>query len=268
MKLKVVDSNSNEKGQVDLPVQFSEPLRQDLIQRAVLALQSRRRMSYGAKPDAGKRAVTEISRRRRDYKASYGKGISRVPRKVMAKSGAQFTWEGAFAPGTRGGRRAHPPKSYKQQEEHINKKENRKAILSAISATIVSDVVKARGHKVPQGYPFALDASVESIEKAKQAKDMLLKLNLKDELERCSVKKIRAGRGKLRNRKYVKKVGPLIVVSKPCKLEKACKNLPGVDVKNVHSINAEILAPGAHPGRLTLWTAEALSIMKEKKLFM
>lgn len=268
MKLKIVDSNFQEKGQIELPEQFKQPVREDLIQRAVLALQTRRRHPYGAMPEAGERAVTEISRRRREYKGSYGKGISRVPRKIMARSGSQFTWEAAFVSGTRKGRRAQPPKSEKNHVEKINKKENRKALISAISATVIPEFVAKRGHKVPQGYPFALDSGVQEISKTKDALSMLSKLNLGAELERCDVNKIRAGRGKMRNRKYIRKTGPLIVVSKPCKLQKACENIPGVQVKNVFSINAELLAPGTQPGRLTLWTSEALNIMKEKKLFM
>ncbi len=268
MKLKIVDSNSQEKGQIEMPEQFSQPVRYDLIQRAVLAVQTVGRQSYGAMPEAGERVVAKLSRRRRDYKGSYGKGISRVPRKTMARSGSQFTWEGAFAPGTRKGRRAHPPKSGKILIEKINKKEKKKAIRSAISATIIPNIVSERGHKVPKSYPFILDTSAEEIVTTKQALDMLNKLDFGAELSRCADRKIRAGRGKMRNRKYISKVGPLIVVSKPCKLQKACSNIRGVDVQNVASINAEFLAPGTKPGRLTLWTADAVKMMKEKKLFM
>jgi large subunit ribosomal protein L4e len=268
MKLKIVDSNFNEKGTLDMPEQFKQEVREDLIQRAVLALQTVRRQSYGAMPEAGERAVAKLSRRRRDYKTSYGKGISRVPRKILARQGSQFTWEGAFAPGMRKGRKAHPPKSGKDYVEKINKKERRKAIASAISATVLPELVKLRGHKLPKDYPFVLDSSVEGLSTTKQAVAMLEKLNLSDEMQRCSGKKIRAGKGKMRNRKYIRKIGPLIVVSKPCKLQEACSNIPGVDVQNVMSINAEFLAPGTKPGRLTLWTADAVKLMKEKKLFM
>ena len=48
-----------------------------------------------------------------------------------------MNWVGAFAPGTVGGRRAHPPKSEKIWSKKINKKENAKAIRSAISATLL-----------------------------------------------------------------------------------------------------------------------------------
>jgi len=267
MKIQVLDLTGKKIGEQELPSQFNEPVRNDLIQRAVLALQTKRRNPYGAKPTAGKRVVTEISRRRRDYKASYGRGISRVPRKVLSRSGAHFNWEGAFAPGTKGGRRAHPPKAEKNQIEKINKKENKKAIKSAISASIIKDIVKQRGHKVPDNYPFIVEDKFENLKKTQEVKSALEKLNLKDELERCSKIKIRAGKGKMRNRKYVVKKGPLIVVSKPCALVKACSNILGIDITNVQSLNAEYLAPGSAPGRLTLYTQSAIKEIKEKNLF-
>jgi large subunit ribosomal protein L4e len=267
MKLSILSIAGQKVGEHELPAQFSEQLRRDLIQRSVLALQTRRMNRYGAKPTAGKRVVTELSRRRRKYKSSYGKGISRVPRKVLSRSGAHFNWEGAFAPGTRKGRRAHPPKSGKNLIEKINRKENKKAIRSAIAASILKDIVEKRGHKTPGNYPFIVEDKIEAIKKTKEIKTVLEKLKLNEELERCSIVKIRAGRGTMRNRKYVRKKGPLIVVSKKCSLQKACSNITGLDVVNVVSLNTEHLAPGSEPGRLTVWTLGAVKELEEKKLF-
>ena len=47
----------------------------------------------------------------------------------------------------------------------------------------------------------------------------------------------------------------------------AAKNIPGVDVVEVKSLNAELLAPGAKPGRLTLWSSAAIEVMGKEKLF-
>jgi large subunit ribosomal protein L4e len=71
-------------------------------------------------------------------------------------------------------------------------------------------------------------------------------------------RKIRAGKGKRRGRKMKQAVGPLIVVVDNKGLAEAAGNIPGVDVVTVNGLNAEILAPGAHPGRLTLWTNGAI----------
>ena len=76
MKADILNMEGKKTKSIDLPPQFSEAIRKDLIKRAVLSIQSNTRQSYGAKPDAGKRASAELSRRRRKYRGSYGHGIS------------------------------------------------------------------------------------------------------------------------------------------------------------------------------------------------
>ncbi len=268
MELTVYSLEKKQEGKIQLPSQFEEPINQDVISRSVITLQRNRRQPYGAKPGAGTRVSAQVSRRRRKYRGSYGKGISRVPRKIMSKRGSQFNWQGALMPGTVKGRRAHPPKSYEEQFKKINKKENRKAIRSALSATLVPELVAKRGSIAPEGYPFAVSDSISSIDKTKTIKQALEKLGLQQELIRASRKTLRAGKGKSRGRKYDKKTGPLIVVSEKCQLQKAAANIPGVDVVIVKNLNTELLAPGAVPGRLTIFTPSAMSKMKSEKLFM
>ena len=194
---KLYSVQGTELNSISLPEQFDEELNQDLIKRAVLAVQQNSRKRYGAFEDAGKRPSAKLSKRRRNYRGSYGKAISRVQRKIMWKRGAQFGWEGAFAPGTRGGRKAHPPKPEKIFSVKINKKERRKAIRSAIAATAMKELVSTR-HKLPKvnALPIILESKFESFNKTKNVKELLLKLGFKDELKRIDKKKIRAGKGK------------------------------------------------------------------------
>ena len=266
MKLRILDANKAVVGEMKLPQQFEEEFRPDMIHRAVLAIQSHYRQPYGASHLAGKRASAKLSRRRRDYRGSYGFGISRVPRKIMSRRGTRMNWVGAFAPGMVGGRRAHPPKSEKIQHKKINEKERIKAIRSAISATVSKDVVAKRGHIIPNDFPFLIDEKFEHISKTKDIFDSLVRLGFAEELSRVEQKKIRPGKGKSRGRKYKKKKGPLIVVSSKQKLN-AASNIPGIDVVDVKSLNAELLAPGGNPGRLTLWTAAAINIMEKEQLY-
>ena len=121
--MKIIDLKGKETGKKDLPKQFKEDIRPDLIKRAFLAIQSHKRQAYGSAPEAGKRASAKLSRRRHKYKGAYGHGISRVPRKILNRSGTRFSWVGAVAPHMVGGRRAHPPKADKIIEQKINKKE-------------------------------------------------------------------------------------------------------------------------------------------------
>ena len=53
-------------------------------------------------------------------------------------------------------------------------------------------------------------------------------------------------------------VGPLIIISEDRGLQEAAANMPGLDVALVNALNAELLAPGTHPGRLTVWSHSAL----------
>lgn len=268
MKLKILTKEGTEKGNQDLPSQFNETVRLDIIKRAVLSLKSIRRQKYGAAPEAGMRSSSILSKRRRKYRGMYGHGISRTPRKIMSSRGTQFNWVGAFAPNTVGGRRAHPPKAEKEWAQKINKKERRKAIRSALAATVNKELVIERGHVVPDNYPFVLESGLESLDKTKQVIEFLKKVGFEKELIRAGEKRIRAGRGKLRGRKYKKKKGPLIVISRECKLEKAAKNIPGIDIVKVNALNAELLAPGAVAGRATLFTQAALEKLEKEKLFM
>lgn len=268
MKLNVISAKGEKLKQVEMPEQFNEELRADIIKRAVLAIQSHNRQRYGAAPMAGKRASAKLSRRRRDFKGSYGLGISRVPRKIMSRNGTRMNWTGAFAPGMVGGRRAHPPKSSKSWDEKVNKKENRKAIRSALAATLIKEIVQSRGHKVPENYPFLMDSSIENTGKTKEIKNILQTIGATADLERADVRKIRAGKGKLRNRKYKTRTGPLLVVSDKCELLKSARNIPGVEIIEIKNINAELLAPGCNPGRLTLYTDAAIEKLKKEKLFM
>ncbi len=268
MKLSILNEQKHKIGEAELPSQFSEEFRPDLICRAVRSLQSNARQPYGTNPEAGLRHSSKLSKERRHYRGCYGFGISRVNRKILSRRGTRMSWVGAFSPQTRGGRRAHPPKAEKIWDQKINQKENRKAIRSAISATVNRQLVEKRGHKIPAEYPFVIDASLEKTAQTKSLQKVLLSLGFSSELERAAEKKIRAGKGKVRGRKYKQKKSILIVTSEECPIMKAAKNIGGVEAVQVKALNAEVLAPGAHPGRVTLWTKKALEVIEKEKLFL
>jgi large subunit ribosomal protein L4e len=267
-KLKIFTKENSEAGSIELPQQFSEEVRTDLIARSIFAIQAANRQPYGGFGDAGMRASAKLSRRRRDYRGSYGKGISRVPRKIMTRRGRNMSWVGAVSPGTVGGRRAHPPKPFSQWDQKVNVVENRKAIRSALAATMHKETVSARGHLVPPAFPFLIDNDFESIVKTSDLEAALVKLGFGQELERAGVKRIRAGRGKSRGRRYKTPTSILFVVANDSlPLVKAVSNLPGAEVVAVHRVNAELLAPGTHAGRLTLYTKAAVERLASEGLF-
>jgi len=268
MEIKILNLKKVSEGKIELPMQFNEFVRTDLIARSVIAFQLSKRQPYGAHPTAGERVSSQVSRRRRAYRGAYGKGISRVPRKVLSRRGSQMFWQGALAPGTVKGRRAHPPTVDQIWVKKINKKENSKSIRSALTATMQRTYVEKRGHIVPENYPFLVSDSITSLDKTKNVKQTLETLGFGAELKRTARKTIRAGRGKTRGRKYIRKIGPLIIVAERCALQKAAANIPGAEVVLVNKLNTELLAPGAVPGRLALFTPSAINKIKSENLFV
>lgn len=267
MKLPIYNTKNQKTGEKQLPLQFKEAVRTDLITKAVLAIQLRRKQVYGAHPMAGKNTSVRLSKRRRDYRGSYGKGQSRIPRKVMTRRGTQFNMDAAFAPGTVKGRRAHPPKSEKKIIAELNSKEELKALRSALGATLSKEMLQKRNHLFPDSFPFLLADEFEEITKTKKLFEAMKLLGFEEELKRTKKRKIRAGKGKMRGRKYSDKKGPLIIVSKNCPLSKSGKNIKGCNVVQIRNLTCEDLAPGTQAGRLALFTESAINALEREKLF-
>ena len=250
MKVPVVNLQNENTGEVTVPQVFSTPVRHDVIKRAVIALQSTKFQPQGRDPMAGKRTTAESR--------GTGHGIARVPR-LKGSSRA------AFGVSIVGGHAAFPPLSEKVIVKRINKKEKRLAIRSGIAATAVKELVEKRGHKVQKvdTLPIVVSDELESLEKTRDVKEFLTALEVWSDVERADKKTIRAGKGKMRGRKYKKGKGPLIVVGEDNGIGFAARNLPGVEVTDVYGLNAELLAPGAHPGRLVIWTQSAIEQLDE-----
>lgn len=244
---KVFNLEGKAVGKIDLPTVFATPLRPDVIKRAVLAMQSNRLQPQGRDRMAGKRTTAESR--------GTGQGIARLPRRKTGGGRA------AFAPGTVGGRQGHPPMSEKRIVRKISKKEKRLALFSAIAATASKETVARRGHSIEDvlQIPLVVTSELEALQKTKEVEETLIRLGVLSELFRVKEsRKVRAGRGKSRGRKMKQGVGPLIIVAENGGIKEAGRNIPGVDVVSVVDLNVEILAPGTHPGRLTIWTSNAI----------
>ncbi len=243
---EIFDLQGKATGKITLPNVFSTPLRPDVIKRAVLAIQSNRLQPQGRDPMAGKKTTAESR--------GTGSATARVPR-------TKGSGRAAFAPSTVKGRQPHPPKAEKIIVKNIPKKEAKLALTSAIAATAEKDVVAARGHKIEGvvGLPLVVDNAFEGLTKAKEVEAAFSSLGFEAEFTRVKEsRKVRAGKGKHRGRKMKQAVGPLIVVVDGKSIIAAASNLPGVEVTTVTNLNTEMLAPGTHPGRLTVWTNGAI----------
>lgn len=250
-KFKVYSLEGEVVDEIDLPEIFNEQFRPDLIKRAVISSQTARIQPWGSNPMAGKRNTAESF--------GAGRGVAMVRRIKGSRHPAAS--KAAFAPQTVGGRRAHPPRPEKVLHEKINRKERRFAIRSAIAATTNETLVEKRGHvieNVPQ-LPIIVDDELIKVKKTKETREIFKKLGIIDDIVRAKTgKKIRAGKGTMRGRKYKSPKGPLIVVGEDKGISLGARNHPGVDVVVVENLNAELLAPGTHPGRLTVFTKSAI----------
>ncbi|HJJ90252.1 MAG TPA: 50S ribosomal protein L4 [Methanocorpusculum sp.] len=245
MKANVKAINGSVLHEIELPPVFNEEFRPDLIKRAVLSYQSEQYQPYGANPYAGMRTSAEGWGSKR--------GESKIPR---IKNGSR----GAKVPQTKGGHPAHAPKVEKLLVEKINKKEKAKAIRSAIAATVNRDLVFARGHKFEGDAAIIVEDAFETLTKTADVMKTLIALGLGADIERAKKSRnIRAGRGKIRGRKYKQAKSVLIVTSSPGFTAGA--NIAGVDVMPVTFLNANVLAPGAHAGRLTVWIETAVKML-------
>jgi large subunit ribosomal protein L4e len=254
MKTSVFDINGKEKETITLPECFTSPIRGDIVTKILEA--KKIKQPYGPFLLAGKQqsARGKIRHRRHVWQTSYGRGMSRVPRKVMSRRGDQFSWVGAEVPNTRGGSRAHPPKPISMiNDNRINKKEIRLALMSAISATANEGIIKKRYEsiKTKLSFPLVVEDKVAKL-KIKELKELLKKI-LKDSFEIVNRKRVtRAGRGKMRGRRYKSKPKLLIVYGGK---EKLNTNL--ADVVNTNNLSVTTLAKGGL-GRLTVYTEEAI----------
>ncbi len=259
MKVDVFDLEGKPIEKMDLPKVFEEPIREDLVLRAVLSSQSNRRQAYSPDYMAGKRTAAHYHGKRRTRYSMMGKEMARLPR-LHSRTVPWLQMRARFVPQAVGGRRAHPPVVERVWEQKINQKEKRKAIKSAIAATAVKEIVLKRGHKVEnlKEVPIIVDDKLQELKKTKDVIQFLKKLGLENEIERISERKIRPGKGKNRGRVYKIKKGPLFVVTNVNGIGKAVRNIPGCDACNVKDLSAEDLAPGASLGRLTIYTRSSI----------
>lgn len=242
MKAQVKTLDGGVTKSIDLPEIFSEAYRPDLIKKAVMALQSTRRQPHGTYPYAGicSSAVGWGS----------GRGASHVPR---LKNGSRA----AKVPQAKGGREAHPPKVEKVLIKEINQKEKQKAFRSAVAASVNEELVKGRGHLYEGAVPVVIEDKFETLGLTKDVITALTTAGVYNDIVRAKEsKKVRAGRGKMRGRRFKQRKSLLIVTADKPLL--AARNLSGVDVVTVDQLNVEHLAPGMQAGRLTVWTESAL----------
>merc|ERR1712088_1000532 len=195
-------------------------------------------------------------------RADLCRALARIPR--VRGGGTHRSGQAAFGNMCRGGRMYAPLKTWRKWQKKCNINQRRFAMTSAIAATAVPALVMAKGHQidnVPE-IPLVVSNNVENYNKTKQAVALLKAVGAWDDIKRVyATRRMRAGRGKSRNRKHVQKLGPCIVYNKDNGVVKSFRNIPGVNLVPVDSLNILKLAPGGHVGRFLIFTQDAAAAL-------
>jgi len=230
------------------------PLRPDLVNYVHTNMSKNKRQAYAVGAKVGYDTAAE----------SWGTGraVARIPR--APGGGTHRAGQGAFGNMCRGGGMFSPTKIWRRWHRKINVQEKRTAVVSALSASCLPPLVMAKGHKIDEvaELPLVLSDGLESIQKTKQAIEILKKVGCDEELQRIiDSKKIRPGKGKMRNRRYKMKKGPMVIYKEDNGIVRAMRNIPGVETACVTHLNLLKLAPGGSIGRFLIWTESAFKFL-------
>lgn len=240
----------NVVGTVTLPAVFTAPIRADVVHYVHTLMAKNARQAYAVSLKAGMQTPA----------VSWGTGraVSRIPR--VPGGGTSRAGQGAFGNMCRGGRMFAPTKIWRRWHRKISVNQRRYAVSSALAASALPSLVLARGHRIEQvpEFPLVVSDSLNRVTRTKDAKAALTKIGAIADVEKArDSKKIRRGVGKSRNRRYTQRRGPLIVYDVSEGLDKAFRNLPGVELALVDNLSLLDLAPGGHLGRFIIWTKGA-----------
>ncbi|MBU1252239.1 MAG: 50S ribosomal protein L4 [Nanoarchaeota archaeon] len=261
-KIQVFDIEGKKAREIEMPEFFSAKIREDIVAKTLEAKKSMQ--PYSPSPVAGKQhsASGKLVRRRHVWKSGYGKGMSRVPRKAHSRKGSQFNWTAAEVSSVRGGRRAHPPKVISMiNVKRINKKELKIAMISALSATANKKEIMGRYESITDKditrVPFIVESKLVSL-KTKDLISSLKKILGEGLFEKIEKKRsVRAGKGKMRGRKYKTNAGLLLVTG-----EKEEVKTSLVESKKAKNLGVVDLARGGL-GRVTVYTENAVKELQK-----
>ena len=227
-----------------------------MLKEPLESIAKNKRQAYAVSEKAGHQTSAE----------SWGTGraVARIPR--VGGGGTHRSGQAAFGNMCRGGRMFAPTKTWRRWHVKVNQNQRRFATVSALAASALPSLVLARGHRIEEieEVPLVVGNAVESFQKTKEAVELLKTLRAyRDVVKVSNSRKLRAGKGKMRNRRHRQRRGPLVVYNEDGGIVKAFRNLPGVEVVNVRRLNLLQLAPGGHIGRFVIWTEGAFALLDE-----
>ena len=260
-KINILDAGGKKVKDIDTSV-FNSKIRKDIIQKIVEA--EKKRQLYAPSPMAGMQtsASGNVRHLRHSWKSDRGRGMSRIPKKRMSDRGARFFWVGAVIPGTKGGRRAHPPK-INIADKKINKKEHKLGLSSALAMVSDSGLVKKNyssleKEDIKADFPLIIESKVLGLN-TKDFLSCIKKILGNEKLYAVSIqkRKIKKGKGKSRTGKHRKNAGLLVVIG-----NKEQKKSNSVDIVRVDDLNIGDLA--SNGARLVIFTEESIKDLEKR----
>lgn len=157
-----------------------------------------------------------------------------------------------------------PTKVWRKWHKKINQNQRRYAVASALAASAVPALVMARGHRISNVQEIPCVIPDTDVAKTAAAYALCQDIGADEDIERVRrSRKTRAGRGKMRNRRFTQRRGPLVVYNEAGNVPLAFRNLPGVEVSHVSRLNLLQLAPGGHVGRFIIFTKSAFEALND-----
>ena len=104
----------------------------------------------------------------------------------------------------------------------------------------------SKGHVVDQvpEFPLVVADKVQELSKTKEAVQFLRGVRAWDDVEKVRrSRRFRAGVGKMRNRRRIHKLGPVVIYAKDSGLTRAFRNIPGIETINVEKLNCCVWLP-------------------------
>jgi large subunit ribosomal protein L4e len=255
----VLDINGTQKGSIELPPIFEEEVREDLIRRAVIAELSLKLQPQGHSPMAGMNTTARYYGAMSSYRTGRHMGVAIRPRQKLAEG---HQGQVRRIPSSVKGKRAHPHMIEKTLIERINTKEYQKAIASSVAATANESFVSEK-HSFTGKVPIVVSNDIESMKKAKDVVKLITALKLSEDIERSRKPRIKKGKRRSSSQKRYRR-SVLIVVNNDKGIVKAARNIAGVDACSVKELSATLLAPGGVPGRITIWSSDAISNLQQE----
>ncbi len=239
-------------GTVPLPAVLKAPIRLDVVNFVHTNLAKNHRQPYAVSKMTGHQ-TSAIS-------WGTGRAVARIPR--VSGGGTGRAGQGAYGNMCRGGRMFAPTHIWRRWHRKVNVNQRRFAVASALAASAVPSLVIARGHCIDhlEEVPLVVADKLNGLTKTAAALKFLEAVGAMDDVERVKDSKaLRAGVGKMRNRRYQQRRGPLVCYLEDNGITRAFRNIPGVELCNVNALNLLLLAPGGHIGRFIIWTQGAFA---------